>query len=213
MELKGKRLKSGSAGVVYDIGDDTCYKKIYNHEYVNNQDCLDILKTIKNLKLYNFCRLMEIKDKDGDIVGYTMQHIYEEDLDILTLPKDYILDSYVNLYMSMDILADNGIYANDFGFHNTFITSSGIIAYDYDLYIKCDKYSAKVRNRAKLNAMFNELLCHEIETHYKNISPSIVTSKVNELFNAQTNPQLLEQALNGYNRLLDYVEDTYAKVH
>jgi len=213
MEFSGKRIKSGSGGVVYDVGNNTCYKKIFNHEYMNNRDGIEILNTIKNLKLFNFCKLFEIFHDSDYIYGYTMERICEKDIDILGISKTYLLNSYTNLYMSMMILAENDIYANDFGFHNVFITSEGIIAYDYDLYVKNNKYSAKTRNLAKLNSMFNELLNHEIETKYPSINPNVAVLKVNELFNFKTDPETLKEKLERYESILDYMEDSYEKKH
>ena len=97
-ELKGKRKKyidEGTQGRIYDIGDNTCFKKFFN-------PCVDpngILSAIKNLKLSNFCEIKDIIESEGYILGYTMP-IYHHDpkLDILGLPKDYIIDSYHGMY-------------------------------------------------------------------------------------------------------------------
>ena len=98
MNLKGMpKIDNGCAGTVYDIGNNTCYKKIVHHEYTNIKDRGKILETIKNLKLYNFCRILSIDyDQDGNVIGYKMPYLHSTNMDILGLPKDYLLDSYHN---------------------------------------------------------------------------------------------------------------------
>ena len=75
------------------------------------------------------------------------------------------------------------------------------------MYVKCDTTSAKLRNRVKLNITFNELLIRELEKRYDYLNPSIITERVNMLFNSQTNPYNLDNMLMKYNRIIEFIGD------
>ena len=106
-EIIGK----GSAGVVYEVDAISCYKKIYNKDYTSIEDQAEVLKTIKNLKLSNFCKIKDINiNGNGYVMGYYMPIYNNQDLDIMRLPKDYLLDSYKNIYNDILLLSKKGIY-------------------------------------------------------------------------------------------------------
>ncbi len=207
-EIIGK----GSSAVIYDLGDDTCYKKFYNKDFINQDDQAIVLETIKNLKLTNFCKIRDITyDANGDVVGYVIKRYDNENVDILSLPKDYLLDSYRRLYYDLYKLAEHFIYVKDLKLSNVFITDDGIVVYDYDLYRKGDSTDASlINNRIKLNCLFNEILSHELSYKY-NFDPRICVEKVNELFNARTDINTLEESLKNYNRIIDFIRGDYEK--
>ena len=126
-------LRHGSNGVVYDLGNNTCLKKIFNRKNINNDDQSYVINTMSKLPLRNFCKLLEIFQEDNKVTGYLMQKYQEEDISILYVAKDYLLDSYRNLYNDMLTLAENYICVDDFKASNVFITMNGIVAYDFDL--------------------------------------------------------------------------------
>lgn len=206
-----KIIGKGSSAIIYDLGNETCYKKIYNKNYINEPDEKTIIERIKNLHLYNFCKINDIYYQDNRIIGYTMPKYHNDDLDILSMPKDYILDSYRNLCDDIDKLSDNYICIKDLDIHNVFYSLDGIIIYDYDLYkIVNSKEHARLNNRMKLNCLFNEILSHELTFKYY-LDSRIKQDKVNELFNYQTDINVLEDKLTKYNRIIDFIRGNYEK--
>jgi hypothetical protein len=199
-------LRHGSNGVVYDLGNNTCLKKIFNRKNINNDDQSYVINTMSKLPLRNFCKLLEVFQEDNKVTGYLMQKYQEEDISILYVAKDYLLDSYRNLYNDMLTLAENYICVDDFKASNVFITMNGIVAYDFDLYSKkTSKENARILNIARLNIMFNELLKVELLTKSHSDYNEEYLRQIDNLFNARTNIDSLEVQLYNFNRIIDYV--------
>lgn len=202
-------INKGSSSVVYSIPGNSCYKRIYNKNFVS-EDQNKVLETIKNLQLYNFCKIRDIYyDNEGKVLGYSMPKYGNIDITIVSLPKDYLLDSYRNIYNDIMKLSEKFIYIKDLEAQNVFYTESGIIIHDYDLYTIGNSVDyALIHNKAKLNSLFNELLSYELTFKY-NMNPKIVTEKVNELFNARTDINTLEETLTKFNRPIDFIRGNY----
>jgi len=209
INIKGKKfIEHGCSGVVFDLGNGMCYKQIFNEENTNTSDKGNILKTINNLHLSNFCRIEEIfYDSNGYVVGYTMPIYHEEGLDVLALPKDYILDSYQNIYNGVLKLSEEGIFMDDFGSHNSFITKDGIIIFDFDKYSKQDNpVYLRLRNLAKLNILFNQICKDEALYKHSIYDPRVVDANIDFLFGARTNPEFLNDALSKYQTPIEYLK-------
>ena len=205
-------LRHGSNGVVYDLGNNTCLKKIFNRKKINNDDQSYVINTMSKLPLRNFCKLLEIFQEDNKVTGYLMQKYQEEDISILYVAKDYLLDSYRNLYNDMLTLAENYICVDDFKASNVFITMNGIVAYDFDLYSKkTSKETARTLNIARLNIMFNELLKTELLTKSHSDYNDEYLRQIDNLFNARTNIDSLEEQLYNFNRVIDYMRGLYGE--
>ena len=205
-------LRHGSNGVVYDLGNNTCLKKIFNRKNINNDDQSYVINTMSKLPLRNFCKLLEIFQEDNKVTGYLMQKYQEEDISILYVAKDYLLDSYRNLYNDMLTLAENYICVDDFKASNVFITMDGIVAYDFDLYSKkTSKETARTLNIARLNIMFNELLKTELLTKSHSDYNDEYLRQIDNLFNARTNIDSLEEQLYNFNRVIDYMRGLYGE--
>ena len=205
-------LRHGSNGVVYDLGNNTCLKKIFNRKNINNDDQSYVINTMSKLPLRNFCKLLEIFQEDNKVTGYLMQKYQEEDISILYVAKDYLLDSYRNLYNDMLTLAENYICVDDFKASNVFITMDGIVAYDFDLYSKkTSKETARTLNIARLNIMFNELLKTELLTKSHSDYNDEYLRQIDNLFNARTNIDSLEEQLYNFNRVIDYMRGLHGE--
>ena len=205
-------LRHGSNGVVYDLGNNTCLKKIFNRKNINNDDQSYVINTMSKLPLRNFCKLLEIFQEDNKVTGYLMQKYQEEDISILYVAKDYLLDSYRNLYNDMLTLAENYICVDDFKASNVFITMDGIVAYDFDLYSKkTSKENARILNIARLNIMFNELLKTELLTKSHSDYNDEYLKQIDILFNARTNIDSLEEQLYNFNRVIDYMRGLHGE--
>ena len=205
-------LRHGSNGVVYDLGNNTCLKKIFNRKNINNDDQSYVINTMSKLPLRNFCKLLEIFQEDNKVSGYLMQKYQEEDISILYVAKDYLLDSYRNLYNDMLTLAENYICVDDFKASNVFITLNGIVAYDFDLYSKkTSKETARTLNIARLNIMFNELLKTELLTKSHSDYNDEYLRQIDNLFNARTNIDSLEEQLYNFNRVIDYMRGLHGE--
>ena len=205
-------LRHGSNGVVYDLGNNTCLKKIFNRKNINNDDQSYVINTMSKLPLRNFCKLLEIFQEDNKVSGYLMQKYQEEDISILYVAKDYLLDSYRNLYNDMLTLAENYICVDDFKASNVFITMNGIVAYDFDLYSKkTSKETARTLNIARLNIMFNELLKTELLTKSHSDYNDEYLRQIDNLFNARTNIDSLEEQLYNFNRVIDYMRGLHGE--
>lgn len=205
-------LKHGSNGVVYDLGNNTCLKKIFNRKNINNDDQSYVIDTMSKLPLSNFCKLLEVFHEDNKVTGYTMQKYQEEDISVLYIAKDYLLDSYRNLYNDMLILAENYICVDDFKASNVFITMNGIVAYDFDLYSKkTSKEIAKALNIARLNIMFNELLKTELLIKSQSEYKDEYLKQIDNLFNARTDIDSLESQLYNFNRIIDYIRGLHGE--
>ena len=209
INLTGKKpINHGCAGVVFDLGNGTCYKRIYNEEYTNIKDKGNILRTIKNLRLSNFCRIEEIVyDNEGYVIGYLMPIYKEDGLDVLASSKDYILDSYRNIYNGVLTLSENGIFMNDFDSHNTFITNDGVIIYDFDMYLMIDRIDyLRIRNVAQLNILFNQIFKNEVLYKHSMYDPRLIDKNIDSLFGARTNPELLDDTLSKYQSPIEYLK-------
>ena len=205
-------LRHGSNGVVYDLGNNTCLKKIFNRKNINNDDQSYVINTMSKLPLRNFCKLLEIFQEDNKVTGYLMQKYQEEDISILYVAKDYLLDSYRNLYNDMLTLAENYICVDDFKASNVFITMDGIVAYDFDLYSKkTSKETAKLLNIARLNIMFNELLKTELLIKSHSEYNDEYLRQIDLLFNARTDINSLEEQLYNFNRVIDYMRGLHGE--
>ena len=205
-------LRHGSNGVVYDLGNNTCLKKIFNRKNINNDDQSYVINTMSKLPLRNFCKLLEVFQEDNKVTGYLMQKYQEEDISILYVAKDYLLDSYRNLYNDMLTLAENYICVDDFKASNVFITMDGIVAYDFDLYSKkTSKETARTLNIARLNIMFNELLKTELLTKSHSDYNDEYLRQIDNLFNARTNIDSLEEQLYNFNRVIDYMRGLHGE--
>lgn len=205
-EIIGK----GSSAIIYALDNASCYKKIYNKEYVNEDGQAIVLETIKNLKLSNFCKIKDINfNKEGNVLGYTMERYRNYNINILSMPKDYLIDSYRACYNDILKLSEKLICIKDLKINNVFYTENGLIIHDYDLYtIGKNPSYALYNNIAKLNCLFNEILSYELTINYK-FDSRIAYDKVNELFNARTDINTLEGALNKYNRPIDFIRGNY----
>ncbi|MBP5684797.1 MAG: hypothetical protein J6X02_06040 [Bacilli bacterium] len=217
IDLTGKKqINKGCSGVVYNLGNGKCFKLIYNPEYTNIYDKGEIIKTISNYRLHNYCLIEDMQfDDEGYVLGYQMP-IYQEkdaiDPDILVLPKEYLIDSYRNIHTGVLKLSSNNIIMVDFGSHNVFITENGIIVYDFDLYVRgTSPEGALVRNMAKLNITFNEILKKQVLDNHSIEDPRLTDKNTDLLFNYRTTPETLAKQLVRYKRPIDFLRGHHEK--
>lgn len=122
-------LGNGSFGTVYRFNQDTCFKIMYTT--VKNQT---VLKLMRTLPLEGIVNIKDFIDKSGNIVGYTMDLINKEDINLLTVDINYLIQSYLKLKKDIILLSNEHIRAIDLYPRNIIISNNGIRLVDLDLY-------------------------------------------------------------------------------
>ena len=131
----------------------------------------DILKTINSehlMKIYeiysktNILKLLSSKivKTQFTVDAYTAKYYRDDDIDVLTTTKDYLLDNFRELEELFTMFTTNGIKPGDLKRDNTVLNSKGIILIDPDSFsISTDSNNDLViKNKKALLSLFKGLL-------------------------------------------------------
>lgn len=134
-----KQYKSGSYGIIYE-NDDHTLTKIMRYPTTSP---VALIK-IKELNLDHFYKIFNIyvdnNGKNDYLVAYDMEKVDEEDINLVTMPIDFIITNLNILINSFKVLSDNFIIVNDLHEDNIIINSNGIYIIDCDKYRCSPKY-------------------------------------------------------------------------
>jgi hypothetical protein len=194
------RINSGQHGIVYRTSKTECIK-VYNDHYSIN---IEVLELIKELKLKNFYDILKLYyARSGIFKAIKMKYYHEEDIDILTMPTEYTLDSLYALQKSAEILTQNNIQIEDTHTGNIILTNEGIIVIDVDLY-SFNKFRTlnelQNRNIGKIGYVFKELFAESFFDNHSDIKNINTIEVICELFSYIT-PQSIEKT---YKKLVKY---------
>lgn len=214
---------TGAFGSIYRIMEDPtkCIKILRKRDGSEHLSVFDDCLTVINEDIFNyfkyfddpcFCKLYDLlHSKKGDIVGYTMKYYHKAVEDILTMPTEYILDNFNDLYDAMDKLAKDLVLAVDLTYKNMVLTKDKIVVVDFDKYRRSDM-------------PYNDLLCVNTETLYyafirmfnSAFQNSMYADSVNtadnklmvaDMFSTGTDPLVLKRRFGNYERPIDMFLD------
>ena len=100
----------GGFGNIYKLDNNKCFK----YFYIPFKYDIEAIKKIMSLELENFYKIYTLLyDQKNDFKGYIMKYYEHMDIDIMTMPIDYLLDNFSILYNSFKKISDNYIYVCD----------------------------------------------------------------------------------------------------
>ena len=171
-------------GDVYKISDTECIK-IYKKGQVVDES---ILKFIRELNLKRFYELFQfLYGRTQKFRAHTMKYYKPEEIDILTMPIDYTLNSLFDLYSSFNVLTEKNVFINDTHSGNVIINSDGITVIDTDLYTYNKGFSQnrlKTSNYSALRYLFVEIYIEALVKYHRELSSFNNKEAINELFNS-----------------------------
>ena len=142
-----------------------------------------------------------------------MKYYKNEPIDILTMPTDYTLDNFYNIYRSINKISKNKILINDMHIGNIIMNNNDIIIIDIDYYDK--EYSAtfdKINksNYVSLINLFTDIYIESLRNH-TNPSPEEIKSILN-LFSKSENVNMIAKKLKRYKYPIDYIKQNKSTI-
>ncbi len=187
---EGQVLGEGSFGKTYKLPDDTCYK-IFNNSISRKEESSEfseeVFNILKTLKLKNFYELYEIFYNRGltRVTGYSSKYYKPEEIDILTMPTDYTLNSLYNIYESIQKMSEQKILITDMHEGNAILDSNKVTIIDTDLYYKSifnyDKKEILNSNIYSLYSLFMKIYYDAIDKYHEQDFKHL-SKKVDDLF-------------------------------
>lgn len=164
-------LGNGAFGTVYRFNQDTCFKILYTT--VKNQT---VLKLMRTLPLEGIVNIKDFIDKSGNIIGYTMDLINKEDINLLTVDINYLIQSYLKLKKDIILLSNEHIRAIDLYPRNIIISNNGIRLVDLDLYKFEYSNDLLMNNSWSLKYLFELILGSYIPDDYYEYFESVMNT-------------------------------------
>lgn len=205
----GAPFDRGSYGVIYKINDDACLKNFY---YGNVFETLNVMKDIRNLNLDNFYKIYDfLFDNNGDFCGYTMKYYQDENIDIMTMPTDYLINNLRTITNSVKRLTDKQICVIDLREHNVIMDKNNIIVIDVDLYNRKD-YPLDYLNQINTDAVYRMFinLCYRTLDE-KHFTTTYDMTYLTELFNYKEDTDIVSKKLVKYKYPIDYINECRIK--
>lgn len=180
----------GSFGKIYRLPSDICYKIFSSSLAIygtNSQFDEEIFNILKSLNLKNFYELYEIFYNKAltRILGYSSKYYESEDIDILTLPTDYLLNNLYNIYDDIKKISKENIIVSDLHDGNVILNSNKMIIIDTDLYHKSffnrDNEDIFKSNLYSLCSLFT-CICYEALDMYHENEDIPNKERLNSLF-------------------------------
>mgnify|MGYP003290176546 CR=1 FL=1 len=164
-------LGNGAFGTVYRFNQDTCFKIM--DTTVKNQT---VLKLMRTLPLEGIVNIKDFIDKSGKIIGYTMDLINKEDINLLTVDINYLIQSYLKLKKDIILLSNEHIRAIDLYPRNIIISNNGIRLVDLDLYKFEYSNDLLMNNSWSLKYLFELILGSYIPDDYYEYFESVMNT-------------------------------------
>lgn len=180
--------------------DEIIYKKYYRYIKENLRMSKELFKIVKELNNEHTYKLLEIYLNEIDeTVAYTYYYIEKNNIDLLTIPSEYIIKNYFEMKQLVDILTDYQVELKDIKKDNTIITNDSIIFIDMDCFkiTKENKDKLKKKNIEEFNNYFKRLLI-ENESYKKEY-----LIKINELIEAK----MLTKTLSKHSSIINYLNE------
>ena len=137
-------------------------------------------------------------DKDGNFASHTMKYYEDREIDILTMPTEYTINSLANLYESAGRLAERSIFTCDMHTGNVILTQDGVIVTDTDKFFEVsswDRTKTRDENTAALRYLLKSLFKEALKKYHPNINAWECHQIINSIFDL-SNPQMFEQTCN-----------------
>jgi len=182
------------------IDDDLCIKLLNIGAVIR----LEELKVIMGMDLENFYKIYRILyNRWHQPKAYITKYYQPEDIDILTVPTEYTLDSFNILYNQSIKLSQAGIVIDDLHTGNIVFTQNGIIVLDVDNYYFgtiITRQRIVTKNQGAINYLFKSLYIDALERHH--YSPD--NYDVKQLFPPYQRPETLQKTLKRYKYPIEY---------
>ena len=197
-------INRGHFGNVYKLNDNTCLKEFIDPKISVD---LNIIKIIKDLKLEAFYRVYQILfNHNQEFVGYTMEYYPEENIDILTMPTEYTIESMNKIIQSIKILTDLQILISDLREKNVIKNSNGITIIDTDNYAFFPELSKKellIENHEAVNRLYKELYIISLLSHREYLQSG--KYPIFELFYHSNSFKEISKTLSKHKYPIDYI--------
>lgn len=203
---KSKIIGKGFFSEVYKVSDNEVLK-VYNRPAFSS--AYPVLKKLNRFELESFYKIFKFyTDDEKRLLGYIMKYYQPENIDILTMPTDFVLDNYAKMYQDMMFLAYKGISVDDLDIQNVILNKDGITIVDADNY---GFYRLITRNNINaLHTLFTNLFCYHLGLyhHSRNVDVQNFHDTVKrELFHSEMEPVTLARTLRKSHTPLDYINN------
>ena len=160
--------------------------------FMDNTKCLKLFNEV----IYNdsVVKLIQKKNLNG------FYEIY--DIDILTMPVEYTLDNYNDLYKSIMTLTDKKVFLYDLCNDNAILTDDKLIVIDVDefiVYKDADKYIVQNENMFALESLFNSIYINARNKYHADDRINI--NRINNIFCINSPHKVLKK----YKYPIDYL--------
>ena len=193
----------GGFGNIYKLDSNKCFK----YFYIPFKYDIEAFKKIMSLELDNFYKIYTLLyDQKNDFKGYIMKYYEHMDIDIMTIPIDYVLDNFNILYKSFNKISDNYIYVCDVDERNVVIDGNKIIMIDIDLYYLSSKlYKDDIikHNNVALYTLFSRLLYTSLGKNHLSLNNDKMI--IDNLFSLDNGVNSISKKLKKYKYPIDYV--------
>ena len=163
----GKPINSGTFGNIYRINSSKCFKEICTWDGIPDRDAFN---KIAEMKLNNFCRIYKILYSSlGYINGYVMKYYESEEMDLLTMPTEYIIDNFIDMWKSVLKLSKNRIRIRDLHTGNVILNDYGMTIIDMDRYLSDESSDIDTlirMNKETLYELFSDLFRNSLISYY-----------------------------------------------
>lgn len=186
---KDRPINSGEYGTAYRYGEDKVVKVLNTPDtYMQRR----VMSAIKKLNLRNFYKIHELLSTNQfgfrNLAGYVSSYCESDDIDILTMPSEYLVENARMLAESVSRLTEHGICIEDLYSKNVILNSSNITVIDTDLYRLCSGVKSSdldFHNNLVLKDLFYSLLWEAHHSYHED--QSVLASQLRDIFNELIN--------------------------
>lgn len=205
--ILGDLIGGEQYGSVYKLSDSECIK-IYKKGQVGDKE---ILTFINGLGLKNFYKIYRLLyNKKGDFRAHTMKYYEDGNVDILTMPVEYVLYNLYNIYESVVKLTENNIFISDMHTGNIVLGRDEITIIDVDIYT-FNRFFSSVKLREKntfaLKYLFEAIFLEALRNYHSDEATFTACQRIGSIFEVYS-PSALDRTckkLIRYKYPIDYV--------
>ena len=199
----------GLCGKIYMFNSLECLKLFNNNHTADDQ----VIALIKELNLNGFTSIHNLLYSRYSKLfkGYTMDYIKKSEIDILTMPSTYTLDSLFTLYQSFLKLTRNNVFISDVHEDNVIMNENGLTMIDFDLYTINKFFEPQVLERKNIRAclcLFRDLYYTALEKYHSNLNgyqSSLIISSLFESLYQNNGMEKICKKLVKYKYPIDYI--------
>lgn len=178
--------------------DNTKCLKLFNEVIYNDS----VVKLIQKKNLNGFYEIYDLLYFNNTFIGYIMKYYKDNNIDILTMPVEYTLDNYNDLYKSIMTLTDKKVFLYDLCNDNAILTDDKLIVIDVDefiVYKDADKYIVQNENMFALESLFNSIYINARNKYHADDRINI--NRINNIFCINSPHKVLKK----YKYPIDYL--------